>query len=115
MTRLELQNQFLGLRDRLRKTSIFVTHDVREALRLGTRIALLHRGRLEFLATPARFLNSDGAGSARVSWSTLPNATAMIALTAAGDLLDLTGEHLVLVLVSMVIAVAIGHSARAFC
>ncbi len=52
VTRLELQDQFLELRDRLRKTSIFVTHDVREALRLGTEIALLHRGRLEVLATP---------------------------------------------------------------
>jgi osmoprotectant transport system ATP-binding protein len=58
VTRVELQDQFLELRDRLRKTSIFVTHDVREALRLGTEIALLHRGRLEVLTTPAEFLNS---------------------------------------------------------
>jgi len=60
VTRLELQNQFLALRDRLQKTSIFVTHDVREALRIGTRIALLDRGRLETLETPERFLNSLG-------------------------------------------------------
>ncbi|HMD50931.1 MAG TPA: ATP-binding cassette domain-containing protein [Bryobacteraceae bacterium] len=60
VTRLELQNQFLALRDRLQKTSIFVTHDVREALRIGTRIALLDRGRLETLETPARFLGSLG-------------------------------------------------------
>lgn len=59
VTRLELQDQFLELRNRLHKTSIFVTHDVREALRLGTRIALLDRGRLEILATPEEFLNSD--------------------------------------------------------
>ena len=57
VTRLELQDQFLELRDRLRITSIFVTHDVREALRLGTEIGLLHRGRLEVLTTPADFLN----------------------------------------------------------
>ena len=60
VTRVELQDQFLELRDRLQKTSIFVTHDVREALRLGTGIALLHRGRLEVLTTPAEFLNSNG-------------------------------------------------------
>jgi osmoprotectant transport system ATP-binding protein len=60
VTRLELQNQFLALRNQLRKTSIFVTHDVREALRLGTRIALLDRGRLEVLATPREFLKSQG-------------------------------------------------------
>jgi osmoprotectant transport system ATP-binding protein len=58
VTRLELQNQFLALRDRLHKTSIFVTHDVREALRIGTRIALLDRGRLETLETPERFVQS---------------------------------------------------------
>ena len=60
VTRLELQEQFLALRDRLRKTSIFVTHDVREALRLGTRIALLDRGRLETLGTPGEFLRASG-------------------------------------------------------
>jgi osmoprotectant transport system ATP-binding protein len=59
VTRLELQDQFLGLRNTLHKTSIFVTHDVREALRLGTRIALLDRGRLEILATPEEFLKSQ--------------------------------------------------------
>jgi osmoprotectant transport system ATP-binding protein len=60
VTRLELQDQFLALRNQHHKTSIFVTHDVREALRLGTRIALLDRGRLEVLATPQEFLRSEG-------------------------------------------------------
>jgi osmoprotectant transport system ATP-binding protein len=58
VTRMELQDQFLALRNSLGKTSIFVTHDVREALRLGTRIALLDRGKLEILATPLEFLRS---------------------------------------------------------
>jgi osmoprotectant transport system ATP-binding protein len=70
VTRVELQDQFLELRDRVRKTSIFVTHDVREALRLGTEIALLHRGRLEVLTTPAEFLNTGGP-EARAFLSTL--------------------------------------------
>jgi osmoprotectant transport system ATP-binding protein len=59
VTRLDLQNEFLRLRDEFRKTSIFVTHDVREAIRLGTRIALLDRGRLVFLGSPAQFGDSD--------------------------------------------------------
>lgn len=59
VTRLELQDQFLALRERFAKTSIFVTHDVREALRLGTHIALLHRGRLALLTTPEEFLKSQ--------------------------------------------------------
>jgi osmoprotectant transport system ATP-binding protein len=60
VTRLELQDQFLELRDRLGKTSVFVTHDVREAMRVGTHIALLDRGRLEILAPREQFLRSDG-------------------------------------------------------
>lgn len=55
VTRVELQRQFLDLRRDLQKTSIFVTHDVREALRLGTRIGLLTLGRLEVSADPQEF------------------------------------------------------------
>jgi osmoprotectant transport system ATP-binding protein len=55
VTRLDLQKQFLDLRDALRKTAIFVTHDVREALMLGTRIGLMSNGRLELVATPLEF------------------------------------------------------------
>lgn len=58
ITRLDLQRMFLALRRGLGKTSIFVTHDVREALLLGTRIGLLHNGRLEALATPREFVCS---------------------------------------------------------
>jgi osmoprotectant transport system ATP-binding protein len=56
ITRFELQRQFLELRRTVRKTALFVTHDVREALLLGSRIALLRDGALEFVATPAEFL-----------------------------------------------------------
>ena len=59
VTRVELQQQFLDLRDRLGKTALLVTHDVREALLLGTRIGVLHHGRLVFLGGRAEFLNAD--------------------------------------------------------
>jgi osmoprotectant transport system ATP-binding protein len=55
VTRTELQQQFLALRRDFQKTSIFVTHDVREALRLGSRIALLANGRVELIAEPHVF------------------------------------------------------------
>jgi len=55
VTRLELQQQFLSLQRDFQKTSIFVTHDVREAMRLGTKIALLAAGRLDFIASPREF------------------------------------------------------------
>lgn len=57
--RLELQRQFLALRRDFQKTSIFVTHDVREALLLGTNIALLARGRLDVVASPQQFRQAD--------------------------------------------------------
>ena len=59
VTRVELQQQFLDLRDKLGKTALLVTHDVREALLLGTRIGVLHSGRLVFLGGRAEFLQAD--------------------------------------------------------
>jgi len=59
ITRLELQNQFMALRGSLGKTSMFVTHDVREALRIATKIGVLHQGKLELLGTPDEFLKAD--------------------------------------------------------
>ncbi len=59
LTRAALQKEFAELRTRLGKTAIFVTHDVREALLLATRIGLMHKGRLVLLATPAEFVESD--------------------------------------------------------
>jgi osmoprotectant transport system ATP-binding protein len=55
VTRLDLQRQFRSLRE----TALFVTHDVREALMLASRVALLCNGRLEVLATPAEFVHSE--------------------------------------------------------
>ena len=55
VTRLDLQNEFLRLRSDLQKTAVFVTHDVHEAIRLGTRIGLLHEGRMVFLGPPREF------------------------------------------------------------
>ncbi len=59
VTRAELQREFLRLRMDLGKTSLFVTHDVREALLLGTRIVLLEAGRLLFDGTAANFRASN--------------------------------------------------------
>src|SRR5262249_2743155 len=55
ITRAELQREFLGLQQRLHKTVVFVTHDLREALLLGTRVALMEAGRLIAMLTPEEF------------------------------------------------------------
>jgi len=59
ITRGEMQRQFLDLRQSLHKTSLFVTHDVREAMRLATRIALFDSGRVVFTAAPEEWRRSD--------------------------------------------------------
>lgn len=59
ITRAELQREFSALARRLAKTIVFVTHDIREALLLGSRIALLDAGRLVALAPPQDFLRLD--------------------------------------------------------
>jgi osmoprotectant transport system ATP-binding protein len=58
LTRDQLQREFLSLQQRLHKTVVFVTHDLREALRLGSRIALMESGRLVSVLTPQEFLRS---------------------------------------------------------
>ncbi len=58
-TRVELQREFQALEGRLGKGMVFVTHDVREGLLLGTRIGLMHLGRLVFLGTPEEFRRSE--------------------------------------------------------
>ena len=59
LTRASLQTEFSELKSRLGKTVIFVTHDVREALLLGTRIALMDAGKIVLLETPQEFVKSD--------------------------------------------------------
>src|SRR5215469_9305402 len=59
LTRDELQGQFLALQRRLNKTVVFVTHDLREALRLGSRIALMEAGKLVTVLAPREFVKSS--------------------------------------------------------
>ncbi len=57
IARGRLQAEFLGLQEKLKKTIIFVTHDIEEAITLGDRIAILRQGGiLEQYDTPAELL-----------------------------------------------------------
>jgi osmoprotectant transport system ATP-binding protein len=58
LTRASLQSQFVDLTRRLNKTAVFVTHDVREALLVGSHIGLMDQGKLLLLETPENFLRS---------------------------------------------------------
>jgi osmoprotectant transport system ATP-binding protein len=72
ITRTRLQDEFLRLHNEIRKTVIFVTHDIDEAIKMGDRIAILQEGGVlaqydtpdEILANPAsefveRFVGAD--------------------------------------------------------
>ncbi len=56
VTRTQLQNEFLTLQQRLRKTICFVTHDIDEAIKMGDRIAIMNDGRLVQYDTPENLL-----------------------------------------------------------
>jgi osmoprotectant transport system ATP-binding protein len=56
LTRERLQQEFLGIQARLRKTVVFVTHDIDEAVRLGDRIAIMRDGSLVQYDIPERVL-----------------------------------------------------------
>jgi osmoprotectant transport system ATP-binding protein len=57
INRERLQNEFLRLQREIRKTIVFVTHDIDEAIKMGDRIAVLQRGgKLAQYATPAELL-----------------------------------------------------------
>ncbi len=86
VVRERLQDELLSLQRRLRKTILFVTHDIDEAVKMGDRIAVMdHGGRIEQYATPAQVLSRPA--SQFVSEFVGPGATLKaLSLTRVGDL-----------------------------
>jgi osmoprotectant transport system ATP-binding protein len=63
INRERLQNEFLRLQTEIRKTVLFVTHDIDEAVKMGDRVAILQQGgRLAQYATPAELLMAPANG-----------------------------------------------------
>jgi osmoprotectant transport system ATP-binding protein len=58
VVREHLQNEFLRLQSQVKKTVLFVTHDIEEAVRLGDRIAVYGQGRIEQFDAPAAVLGA---------------------------------------------------------
>ena len=65
LTRDLLQQELLALKQRIRKTIIFVTHDIFEALTLADRIAVMHDGGLEQIGTPREILQGPATDFVR--------------------------------------------------
>ena len=58
ITREQLQNEFIELQGEIKKTILFVTHDIFEAVKMGDRIALMDNGRLQQLSSPAELVEN---------------------------------------------------------
>jgi glycine betaine/proline transport system ATP-binding protein len=58
LIRRQLQDQFLELASRMRKTTVFITHDLDEAIRLGDRIAIMREGRVVQIGTPSEIVRN---------------------------------------------------------
>ncbi|MGH3501274.1 MAG: quaternary amine ABC transporter ATP-binding protein [Nocardioidaceae bacterium] len=57
LIRREMQDQLVELQHRLRKTIVFITHDLNEAMRLGDRVAMMRDGRIVQIGTAEDILN----------------------------------------------------------
>ncbi len=58
ITREQLQDEFLELESEIKKTIIFVTHDIFEAVKMGDRVALLDEGKIQQLDEPAKLVDN---------------------------------------------------------
>jgi glycine betaine/proline transport system ATP-binding protein len=56
LIRRDLQDQFVALSRQLGKTTLFVTHDMEEAIRIGSRVAIMKDGRVVQVGTPAEIV-----------------------------------------------------------
>ena len=86
ITRDRLQNEFLRLHEIVRKTVIFVTHDIDEAIKLGDRIAILREGgMLAQYDTPDAILGSPADDFVAELRRRRPRPEAARAARAVGD------------------------------
>jgi glycine betaine/proline transport system ATP-binding protein len=61
LIRRDMQHELIALQERVRKTIIFITHDLDEALEIGDRIVLMKDGRVVQIGTPEEILNSPAS------------------------------------------------------
>ncbi|MDW8553402.1 ABC transporter ATP-binding protein [Staphylococcus nepalensis] len=57
ISREKLQDDLIELQQKIKKTIVFVTHDIQEAMKLGDRICLLDKGHVEQIDTPENMVN----------------------------------------------------------
>ena len=58
ITRSSLQDEIIRIQKESNITIIFITHDIREALKLGTKVLIMDEGKIQQLSNPDEILNN---------------------------------------------------------
>jgi glycine/betaine/L-proline transporter ATP-binding subunit len=82
--RREMQTLLLTLQEEQQRTVVFVTHDMEEALRLGTRIAIMQEGKLVQVGTPENIINAPASPYVRHFFSGVDTSRWQLAESYAG-------------------------------
>ena len=97
LIRRRLQEQFMSLSAELNKTTVFITHDLDEAIRIGSRIAIMNDGRIVQVGTPEEIVTNpidDYVRDFVEGISTLKLVFAHTIMERIGDYRPRTGEDL---------------------
>jgi osmoprotectant transport system ATP-binding protein len=93
ISREAIQDEFLRMQQALRKTIIFVSHDLDEAVKMADKIAIFRSGRLEQFASPERLL-ADPANDFIESFLGTDRALKRLKLVKVANAMLATSEHL---------------------
>ncbi len=102
LIRRQMQEEFLNLRQQLKKTVVFITHDLLEALTLGDRVAIMRDGEIVQLGTPVEIVTSPSNDYVREFVKDVPRGKVL-------PIRDLMEEPQVVITEEKPIAAAIGE------
>lgn len=86
LIRAEMQSEIVRLQQQMHRTMVFVTHDLREALQLGDRIAVMRAGRIVQIGTAAQLLDEPADDYVRDFTADVPRALVLTAADVAAPL-----------------------------
>ncbi|MGD8501583.1 MAG: glycine betaine/L-proline ABC transporter ATP-binding protein, partial [Phycisphaerales bacterium] len=102
LIRRQMQEEFLNLRQQLKKTVVFITHDLFEALTLGDRVAIMRDGEIVQLGTPVEIVTSPSDDYVREFVKDVPRGKVL-------PIHDIIEEPLVVITEEQPVAAAIGE------
>jgi glycine betaine/proline transport system ATP-binding protein len=91
LIRMHMQAELLNLRDRVRRTILFISHDLDEALKLGDRIAIMEAGRIVQLGTPEEIIVNPKTEYV-ANFVEHADATGVLTVTAVAKPVEVTRE-----------------------